>query len=103
MRPVTSAMWYRANLSDEQIATGHVNAIRDQFAEALTELGEPAGACLFVTGHDSAIFFSPASVSAVPHLIAAYGGQPSPPPNREVAALLVGTQADWDLVPRTTH
>jgi hypothetical protein len=103
MRPVTSGLWYRANLTAEQMAGGHVNAIRDLFAEALTELGEPAGACLFVSSHDSAIFFSPVSVSAVPHLIAAYGATPSPPPDREHAALLVGTQDDWELVPRSTH
>ena len=79
------------------------------------------GVCLFATSHDTrpvrlrenaeddtmldadAIFFSPASVRLVPHLIAYYAARPSDPPDRSRAALLVGTIADWDLLPRTSH
>ena len=98
-----SSVWYRAALSSEQVASGYVMAIRDQFAEALTAAGEPDGACLFATSEGDAVYFSPASVSAVPHLIALLDAQPGPPPDRAGASLLVGTQNDWDLLPRTIH
>ena len=114
----TSGLWYRAALSDERIATEYVAAIREQFADALKAAGWPDGACLFVTSRDTragrahkdekavkaaAVFFSPASISEVPHLIAVCGAEPSPPPDRACATLLVGTQTDWDLLPRRTH
>lgn len=116
-----SGLLYRAALRDDWIVDGHVAAIREQFADALGAAGWPDGACLFVTGRDTrtgrrrqdenddapvdadAVFFSPASVSAVPHLIAACGAEPSPPPERACATLLVGKQTDWDLLPRLTH
>ncbi len=78
-------------------------AIRDQFAEAITAAGDPGAACLFATKDEDAVYFSPASVSAVPHLIALLDAQPSPPPDREGASLLAGTQKDWDLLPRAVH
>ena len=118
---VTSGMWYRAALSAEQVAAGDLDAIRRLFADAVNESGVPAGACLFVTSHDTtargrrddaedeayvdadAVFFSPASISAIPHVIAQYHAQPSPPPDRSRAALLEGDEGDWDLLPRSTH
>ena len=78
-------------------------AIRDQFAEAITAAGDPEAACMFTTKDEDAVYFSPASVSAVPHLIALLDAQPSPPPERDGASLLAGTQKDWDLLPRTVH
>lgn len=113
-----SALWYRAVLRDDSVVQGHVSAIREQFADALEAAGWPDGACLFVARRDGsgrrargraraieaeAVFFSPASISAVPHLIAACGAQPSPPPGRAGATLLVGNPTDWDLLPRPTH
>lgn len=118
---MNSGIWYRAALSTEQIAAGHVDVIRRLFVEAMTEVGTPPGACLFVTSHEmragrlrenaedhitmdaDAVFFSPSSVSAIPHLIAAYRAQPSEPPERTRAALLVGEERDWDLLPRSCH
>ena len=118
---VTSGIWYRASLSNEQIAAGHVEVVRRLFADAINQAGNPVGACLFVTSHDThtgrlrenvadhtgidvdALFFSPPSISAVPHLIAQYGAEPSDPPERARAALLVGREQDWDLLPRSSH
>ncbi len=118
---MTSGMWYRATLSTKQVAGGHVDVIRRLFAEAISGSGISDGACLFATSHDTvsgrlrenarvplrnapdSVFFSPASISAVPHLIAQYRARPSPPPDREGAALLVGDERDWDLLPRSTH
>ena len=99
----TSGVWYRAAISAEQRTSGYVMAIRDQFAEAITAAGEPDTACMFTTKDEDAVYFSPASVSAVPHLIALLDAQPSPPPERDGASLLAGTQKDWDLLPRTVH
>jgi hypothetical protein len=112
-------MWYRALLSGEQLAAGCVAAIRSQFAIAVQSAGEPTGACLFITsreipdvtepsnalppGAEDAVYFSPASVAAVRQLIAHYNAQPSPPPTRGRAVLLVGGPSDWDLLPRSTH
>lgn len=112
-------MWYRALLNHEQIAAGFVAAIRSQFAKAVQSAGEPSGACLFVTSgetaevpeavdaepstEDEAVYFSPASVAAVRHMIAHYNARPSPPPARGRATLLVGRPSDWDLLPRSTH
>ena len=105
---MTSGLWYRALLSDERNVAGHIAAIGEQFATALEAASWPDGACLFVTTLDAGtegaeLFFSPASVSAVPHLIVLYKAEPSPPPERASATLIVGKQADWDLLPRQTH
>lgn len=118
---MSSEMWYRASLSNDQIAAGHVEIVRRLFADAMGDARNPTGACLFATSHNTraarlredvvddtaleadALFFSPQSISAVPHLIAQYGAQPSEPPERSRAALLVGAQQDWDLLPRSSH
>ncbi len=99
----TSGVWYRAGLTAEQVSSGYVTAVRDQFAEAMTGAGDPEGACLFTTSGEDAVYFSPASVSAVPHLIALLDARPSPPPGRAGASLLAGTEKDWDLLPRAIH
>jgi hypothetical protein len=113
---MSSRLWYRAELRDDVIAADHVSTIREQFTEALGAAGWPDGACLFlVTAHTrrgrarkgdeqaEAVFFSPAAIAAMPHLIAACGAEPSPPPDRACATLLVGNDSDWDLLPRPTH
>ena len=111
---MTSGLWYRAALSDDRIVDGQVSMIREEFADTLEDAGWPEGACLFLTSRQSlkggvsvgaaeAIFFSPAAISLVPHLIAACGAQPSPPPDRACATLLVGTLTDWNLLPRPNH
>jgi hypothetical protein len=112
-------MWYRALVTGEQLATGCVAALRSQFAIAIQSAGEPPGACLFITSREvadvtgpadavsvsaeDAVYFSPASVASVRQLIARYNAQPSPPPARARAMLLVGALSDWDLLPRSTH
>lgn len=110
---MTSDLWYRAALRDDRLVDGQIAMIREEFAEALENAGWPEGACLFLTsrhsvrGTDSAgaeaLFFSPAAISAVPHLIAACGAEPSPPPDRTCAMLLVGKLTDWNLLPRPNH
>jgi len=114
---MTSGLWYRAALGDDLIAARQVSMIRDEFADALGAAGWPEGACLFLitrhaptrrmrgdhTEEAEAVFFSPAAIAAVPHLIAICGAEPSPPPDRACATLLVGTPSDWDLLPRQTH
>ena len=103
---VNSRVWYRAILSTDQVAAGRVNKISKLFAEALGAAGDPAGACLFGTSLDSQsdeLFFSPAAVSSVPHLIAECGAEPSGPPERGLATLLVGQDRDWELLARATH
>ena len=113
---MTSRLWYRAGLRDDLIAADHVSKIREQFAEALGAAGWPDGACLFLVSRHprrgkvrvdneeaEAVFFSPAAIAAVPHLIAACGAEPGPPPDRASATLLVGNESDWDLLPRQTH
>jgi hypothetical protein len=104
-------------LRDSLIAAQHVPVLRDHFADALGAAGWPDGACLFLSGrhtarkrsgeHDSAVpeavFFSPAAIAAVPHLIVVCGAAPSPPPDRTRATLLVGKQSDWNLLPRELH
>ena len=113
---MSSNLWYEAVLRDDRIVDEQISMIREQFAVALETAGWPDGACLFLgstrsgtvpederAGEAQAIFFSPAAISAVPHLIAACGAKPSPPPDRARATLLVGKPADWDLLPRPTH
>jgi hypothetical protein len=104
-------------LGDALVAASQLPMIRDHFADALGAAGWPDGACLFLsTRHapgkkaredDSAgaeaVFFSPAAIAAVPHLIAVCGAAPSPPPDRACSTLLVGKESDWDLLPRPTH
>lgn len=116
----TFGFWYRATLTSDQMAAGAVGIIQRLFASA-TRRSVGDGVCLFATSHDprarrlrenaadgvtpaaDAVFFSPASVRLVPHLIAYYAAQPSHPPDRSRAALLVGTAADWDLLPWVHH
>jgi hypothetical protein len=99
------------------IAAQRVAKLREHFADALGAAGWPNGACLFLSGRHTArartgenasagaeaVFFSPAAIAAVPHLIVVCGAEPSPPPDRTRATLLVGKQSDWDLLPRELH
>jgi hypothetical protein len=119
LNTVTSCLWYRAVLCDSVLAAHQVPLLREHFADALGAAGWPDGACLFLSGHHTddatpgqhdgaapepeAVFFSPAAIAAVPHLIVVCGAEPSPPPDRVCATLLVGTQSDWDLLPRALH
>jgi hypothetical protein len=114
---VKSRLWYRALVRDAVIGTRQIPMLIEHFADALEAAGWPHGACLFLSEHrfskarqgkdDSAVpeavFFSPAAIAAVPHLIAMCGAEPSPPPDRACAMLLVGTQSDWDLLPQGLH
>jgi hypothetical protein len=114
---VKSRLWYRGLVCDAVIGTRQIPMLIEHFADALKAAGWPHGACLFLTEHrlskasqskdDSAVpeavFFSPAAIAAVPHLIAVWGAEPSPPPDREYATLLVGTLSDWDLLPQGLH
>jgi hypothetical protein len=113
---VTSRLWYRAVLSDALIDARQVPMIREHVADALGAAGWPDGACLFLSRRytaarkpgdvgavPEAIFFSPAAIAAVPHLIAVCGAEPSAPPDRACATLLVGKQSDWDLLPQGLH
>jgi hypothetical protein len=113
--------WYCASLTADEIAEGSIGIVQRLFSYATRREADGGGVCLFATSHDAraarlrenveddamanadAIFFSPASVRLVPHLIAYYGAQPSPPPDRTRAALLVGTSEDWDLLPWSDH
>jgi len=114
---MTSGLWYRALLCDAVVDGGQIPMIRELFADALGAAGWPDGACLFLStrrargkrarGRDNsvaeAVFFSPAAIASVPHLIAVCGADPSPPPDRARATLLVGKPSDWDLLPRHVH
>jgi hypothetical protein len=114
---MTSRLWYRAGLCDAVIGACQLPVIREHFADALGAAGWPDGACLFLStarrpGRRArenpsavvdAVFFSPAAIAAVPHIIAVCRAEPSPPPDRGSATLLVGKQSDWDLLPRRTH
>ena len=97
-----SRLWYRASLSEAAIDPRHVVMIGEYFAEALGGADWPVGACLFLSGTD-ALFFSPAAIAAVPHLIVTCGGQPSPPPHRAGATMLAGRESDWELLPYDLH
>ena len=101
---VNSCVWYQAVLCDARIGAGQVPKLREHFADALGAAGSPEGACLFLSGrHTAAVFFSPAAIAVVPHLIAVCGAEPSAPPDRACATLLVGQPSDWDLLPRGLH
>src|SRR5438046_5266102 len=124
---MSSRVWYCAVVNSDQMAAGQIMAIRKQFAETIEAAGDPEGACLFLVNHVSpdgeesqsteeshstdearpeeaaSVFFSPASVCAIPDLIVVCGAAPSPPPARDRAELLVGKQRDWDQLPRSTH
>lgn len=113
---VTSRVWYRAGASQASIAATQLPLISDYFAEAIYIAGWPEGACLFMSGeipsgltaNDGAtagpiIYFSPAAIDLVPHLIAVCGAEPSPPPDRAGATLLVGKLSDWTLLPYAHH
>jgi hypothetical protein len=119
---MTSCLWYRVRLAPDQIVAGHLEIIRRRFVRAVARAGTCAGACLFVTSDETCsarphqdaaedqravetdvIFFSPASISLIPRLLARYDGEPSGPPDRGHAALLVGDERDWALLPFSSH
>src|ERR1041384_7417783 len=101
---MTSRVWYRAVLCEALVSACQIPVIREHFADALGAAGWPEGACLFLSTRHTrrrrlreddnaaaeAVFFSPAAIAAVPHLIAVCGAEPSPPPDRASATLLVG-------------
>jgi hypothetical protein len=101
-RPMSSRLWYRGRLPDALLGVRHLPMIGEHFADALSIANWPDGACLFLSGSDT-VFFSPAAIEAVPYLIVACGAEPSPPPGRACATLLVGRQSDWELLPRENH
>jgi hypothetical protein len=109
-------LWYRAVASNASIASKQLPLISDYFAEAIYVAGWPDGACLFMTGsfasdmpahgdpaEPAIIFFSPGAIELVPDLIASCGAEPSPPPGRAAATLLVGKLSDWSLLPYAHH
>jgi hypothetical protein len=116
-----SRLWYRVRLRPDQIADGHVEIIRRRFVRAIKRRDDGADACLFLAPHatpgdgpraDStggeesaadALFFSPASIALIPHVLAGYDGEPCEPPDRAQASLLVGDARHWDLLPYTVH
>ena len=113
---VNSGLWYRAVAIEAPITAKQLPLISDYFAEAIYGAGWPDRACLFLTGSFSShrtdqrtravtaiIFFSPAAIELVPHLIASCGAEPSPPPDRADAMLLVGKLSDWSLLPYAHH
>lgn len=114
---VTSRVWYRAALCDASITASPLPIIRKQFADALGAAGWPDGACLFLSrshrqrgrAHQDAnvageeLFFSPVAIAMVPHLVVVVGAQPSPPPDRAGATLLIGRETDWVLLPYRIH
>ena len=115
--PLRSGIWYTASLTGGQVAAGHLATLCEQFAVAVRDAGEPAGACLFAISADERpkgaraadtqtaadIFFSPSAISVVPKILAAMNAQPSAAPDRARASLLVGRPIDWDLLARATH
>ena len=98
-------MWYHASLSSEQVAAGHVTILQRLFAETAGDSADARDVCLFVTSEKAltTVFFSPTAITLVPHLIAQYDAQPGPPPERAIAELLVGSDEDWNLLPRASH
>lgn len=98
----TSRLWYRALLSTDRLGAHHVPIIGEHFVDALDAAQWPLGACLILVGGE-ALFFSPASVAAVPHLIVACEAAPSPPPDRSRATLVAGRQSDLELLPHKVH
>ena len=117
---VASAVWYRAAVTDEQVAAGHISIVQRLFADAMKDVVASRAVCLFGTRPDAAagqsgaavqvstaefdaVFFSPASVRLVPQLIVQCGATPSPAPERSRAVLLVGSDEDWNLLPRSAH
>jgi hypothetical protein len=97
----TSRLWYRASLIEAPIAVHHITIIGQHFADAVAAVDWPAGACLFLSG--DALYFSPAAIAAVPHLIVACEARPSGPPSRDNATLVAGREADWALLPYEHH
>jgi hypothetical protein len=115
--PLRSGIWYAASLDRSQVAAGQLATLCEQFAVTVRDAGEPTGACLFAISADDIpegtqpavpqtaveVFFSPSAISVIPKILAAVNAQPSPPPDRARASLLVGRPLDWDLLPRATH
>jgi|SRR5687767_6235665 hypothetical protein len=97
-----SRLWYRAVLSDARMGPQHVPTIGEAFVEVLGDTEWPDGACLFLAGRD-ALFFSPAAIAVVPHLIVACGARPSLPPERACLTLVAGRESDWALLPYARH
>jgi hypothetical protein len=103
---VSSRVWYRAQLCDALVSVRQIPILREHFADALEAAGWPDGACLFLSGRHTtgtAVFFSPAAIAAIPHLIAVCGAEPCAAPDRTCATLLVGKQSDWNLLPHEVH
>jgi hypothetical protein len=116
-----SRLWYRVRLRPDQIAAGHVELIRRRFVRAVERVDGTVDMCLFIAAHAThlddlradgvgelgstadAVFFSPASIAAIPHVLARYGAELCEPPHRAYAALLVGEARHWDLLPYAAH
>lgn len=115
-----SRIWYRAELTAEQVRRNLVAIIAERFAAAVRESEPSDGACLFTVdlaprpGRVSArrrprpaarlmLFFSPASIAIVAHIIAVCGAEPCEPPGRSGAVLVVGQETDWARLAWAAH
>jgi hypothetical protein len=85
--------WYRIDLTPEQVAQGHGNALRHTVENVFSALSAPPGFAMFDAegpGGGRICFFSPAAVQRIGWLMADHRAIPCQPPEPEAVSLRVG-------------
>lgn len=94
--------WYQIELSSEDMASGKMAIIQDQYNKILTIEGSPVHHAIFasVKSIPNFIFFSPNAAKIAKHLIKVYDGIQCEQPEYVYGeiALLIGYDDDWALV-----
>ena len=91
--------WYKAVLSNPQIAAGELITLVNDFEYVFRDLGEPQGMALFqgeITPAGYKVYFSPGCLPRASYLIAAYSGAPCEMPSKENLNYLAGDMSVLD-------
>ena len=92
--------WYKAVLTNQQVAAGELVTLVNDFEYIFRDLGEPKGMVLFqgeITPAGCAVYFSPGCLPRASYLIASYSGTLCEKPRKEDLKYLGGYMGDLDL------
>jgi hypothetical protein len=85
--------WCKALLTNQQVVTGELIGLINDFEYLFVDLGEMRGMALFqgeTTPDGYVVYFSPGCLSRISYLIAAYSGSRCAPPNKDGLKYLAG-------------
>ena len=94
--------WFKIKLTDQQLVSGELAKIVDNFDKHLKLNNNPIGMSLWANrptkpGETNTVYFSPVAVDNSGTLIREYNGKGCRKPYIEKVSLLVGRSDAWDI------